>query len=253
MKRKYTDGNIVLPIVIIIALVLIGILGYIFWTSGQQKTDTTQKSETTQSQDETDTITLQEGMLDNIFPTHVSWKYPETWTSAAAGPAESGGVTTQTVTITSPSGAYSVVYKGGMNGGIGGACIPGDAVGTLQHVSKQDTETFKDAVFAEFIYDTYSIANSERTFEGYDYIAGLFKNDSTLQATSVGDSYCNIYLKNTFALENNNGTMLFEAGIKINAPSISIPSSQTAPITAAFDNEEYREAVKILLSTSITQ
>lgn len=251
MKRKNTDGNIILPIIIIIVLLVIGALGYIFWTNSQQAQDTAvQTSETIQHQETTDTTSLQESTLDATFPVSVSWQYPADWTITSKGPTESGGVTMQTVTLTSPTGAYSVVYRGGMGGGIGGTCAP-DIAGILQHVSKQATDSFKDAVFAEFIYDTYSIADGERTFEGYEYIAGLFKNDAAIQATSVGDSYCTIYLKNTFFLQNSNGTMLFEAGININSSSATTPLDNVTAITTAFDNTEYHEAVKILLSTSV--
>lgn len=243
-----------MPIIVIVVVVLAALLGYTLWIT-RPNTDSTQNSESTvQTQEKM--VDSKKGTIDDSFPIKVSWTYPATWNVQSEELANSGGVTTQKITITSPSGKYSVVYSANMNGGIGGACIPNETTDTLQHIKRQPTDTFSNAVFAEFIYGTYSISNSNKQFDGYTYIAGLFKNSAPVQTASVGDSYCKIYLQNALDLSDSDGTILLSADIKINADkdmSITIPSDNVASIKAAFEQPEYHDAVKILLSTVVEQ
>lgn len=249
-QRKQAGSALVVISIIIVVVILSG-LGFVLWKN-LSKTPTTQvsnKKETSQ----TTTVGLKEAHVDETFPAPLSWSYPETWTltSTGSGPTSPDETTEQTFTMTSPSGEYSVTYRVGVNGGLGGTCSPED-VGTVQYVEKKPTDAFKKAQFVEYIGDSYTITNSVKELEGYYYKSVLLDNTASIQQTKVGSSVCDFGLS-IISLSEKQGYTLLGASIEIKSFSTEDgyikPVKDISTIKDAFNTPEYKDAVNILVST----
>src|SRR6202008_2014623 len=90
--------------------------------------------------------------FDDSFPAKFSFAYPSNWTMSEEHdgtlPVKSGEPATQTITITSLSGKYSVSYRVGINGGLGGNCQE-EYVGKYVKFTREEITKFSGASFVE--------------------------------------------------------------------------------------------------------
>ncbi|HEY5695524.1 MAG TPA: hypothetical protein VIQ80_01690, partial [Candidatus Saccharimonadales bacterium] len=197
---------------------------------------------------------MKTGAIDSLFPATLSWSYPESWSlqSEGHGPHSESDTVIQTITLTSPSKKYQVVYKVGANGGLGGRCDPNDSyMGKIQHISRKPTTNYPGAVFVEFIVDMHSGANGVINFDGYKYTSALYNNVQQVQQAAVGSSVCDLYLKNIFKLSDTYNTQLLSAEIllkDIDTANGTLPKDLNV-IKNQYTTAEYQQAVNILLST----
>jgi hypothetical protein len=95
------------------------------------------------------------------------------------------------------------------------------------------------------------------TQEGFTYNSSLFKNKSDVLSTKVGESFCNIYLRDVIPLTNDGKMVILAAQVNIKqfdsteqyGPTKIYPKD-IATIKKAFDDPEYKNAINILLSTA---
>lgn len=247
-------------LVIIVLLAIAGGVGYLFWSNvinkSENKQDNNQKATIKESSD-AKAVKMKQGQTVG-FPVTVSWSYPETWSMKREGYEEiikKGDQDThgQMITLSSPSKGFEVVYNLYYNGGFGGACPEGD----IQHIEKQKSDYLQNTYFINAIVDSYSFVNNKSTFEGYRYTSGLMKNDTgKLPNLKVGDKACEISFGNLMQLGTDPNISL-QTRIGLNSiykydqegSQIAIKDMQT--IKDQYAKDEYKDAVKILLSTAV--
>lgn len=240
MKTQSKSTSSFVAIAAILIIVILGALGFLVWKSLQTTPPTI-------SQDTSNPSSLT-GRIDAKFPSKLSWSYPEAWTSTSeqSGKFDLSEVTTQKVTLTSPNKKYEVVYSVAWNGGLGGVCLP--SADMIQSIRREPVPGLEKSVFAELIHGSDA--------EGYEYMSGLFMNDDAMSTAAQGDSICKISMGNVIQL-NKDGTLdILDASIHIKqfeAPGeygpIKVTAKDSAAITQAFEDPEYKAAIKILLST----
>lgn len=254
-EKRNQNGSAVVAIVIIIIVAILASLGFVLWRQLSKKTDMQSpvvKTEVLQTA-KPETVQLKTAQIDNSFPIKLAWKYPSTWTMSmnGNGPINETDTTTQTITLTSPSSNYQVIYRVGVNGGLGGSCSPTDNPSTIQYISRQALPSFSQGVFVQAIEDGYTISLSGDGPRGYRDVSGIYNNNQKINDVRVGDSSCNIYLENVIHLSDQENMTLLDAEIKVvdlygtNAYALS----SIDPIKAAYQTSEYKDAIKIMLST----
>ncbi len=243
-------------IIIIALIVSFGLAGYFVWkdiTTAQQPE--TLKTITPETEEDKPAL-LKTASVDSTFPVAVSWEYPEDWTYASmgSGPTQPGDSTVQTLTMTSPSGDYSVIIRAGANGGLGGACDPTSG-NTLLTLKKRPDALLENTTHLEFI------SEGEPSSNAYAYGSGLYKAAET-STVVVGSSFCDIYLRGIFEITEQEAMVLMSPRVIVNQLE---QTSETTPnplakdaisveeISALFETDEYDQAVAILLSLRTEQ
>lgn len=266
-KRKHNQsGAAHLVLTVVIFLAIAGGVGYLFWNNVLNKQasapDNSQKA-TTKESPAAVAVKMKQGQTVG-FPVTVSWTYPETWTMKKEGVTavdnKSDAAQSQLLTLTSPSKSIEVVYELYYNGGFGGSCVSlseGGSDGNIQYFAKQQLNQASKSYFVDAIVDTYSYANGKNNLDGYSRISGLMKDDSgQLSNVKVGDSKCKIYMGTLMQLGTNPNINL-STQIRLNdvekydkdGSQIAIKDIQA--IKDQYAKAEYKDAVKILLSTEI--
>jgi hypothetical protein len=245
MIKQNQNGSAHVIIIIILIIAIIGALGFIVWKNYlQPKTDPETSQINTNAEPVVKSKTAQ---IDASFPADLSWTYPETWAmkSEGRGPKDVSDTTTQKFILTSPHGNYDVIHYVGYNGGLGGTCQPEGY--TLQSVNRTPVPNFDKSVFMETITET---------IQGFKYNSSLFQNDTDTREAKKGDPFCKIYLKEIIPLTTDGKMVILAAEVNIKefdsfdeyGPTEIYPSEISA-IEKAFIDPEYKDAVKILLST----
>ena len=249
MNKQKQNGSALAIIVIILIVAVIVALGFAVWQNSTVKdTSPTQSTPSNQNSPVVPLRKFKTAQIDDTFPAKLSWIYPESWTikSEGSGPKNPSDTTTQKFTITSPSSKYEVIYYVGINGGLGGACEPGSD--KLQLVESKPVTNFSKSIFLE------TISGSSN---GYAYKSALYQNDTNTQSISEGDSMCKIYLRNVIPLTEDGNMVILAAEINIKqfdstdryGPTEIYPKD-ISTIEKTFLDSEYKDAVRILLSTT---
>lgn len=251
MNKQKQNGSIALVITVLIVVIILGIVGAITWkniSSNESKKTPEQTSSETKNN-------LKEASVDPSFPKPLSWKYPDDWTidSTGQGPKDNSDTATQSFTLTSPSGKYSVIYQVGVNGGRGGACTAEDA-GTVQYISQKATPTLQGGRFVEFIGTIIDTASPKKETAGYFYRSGITNDSTEIQSAKVGTSVC-FYGLGGLMLDEKTNYDLLSASIQLNdfidRDGDTKPVDSVEPFKTAFESDEYKQAVEILLSTKL--
>lgn len=248
MNKQNQNGSAAVVIIVILLVVIVGVLGFVLW---QNLTTTGNKSaqDVSKNNDENEPVVKSKtAQIDASFPANLSWTYPESWTikSEGGGPKNDSDTAVQKFTLTSPNGRYDVIYNVGFNAGLGGSCQPGGDA--LQSVGRTVVPGFEKSVFME------AIAEADK---GFKYNSGLFQNNIDVQNVKTGDSFCKIYLKNVIPLTEDGKMVILAAEVNIKeldsfdeyGPTEIYPND-ISTIEEAFEDPEYKDAVKILLSTA---
>lgn len=247
---------------VLLLLVGVGIIGYTGWFvyHSQQTADKNYSSQPSSTQTATPTpkIPMVTGKIDAGFPVGVSWSYPQTWSLSKEGnaPTSSSDSIAETMTLTSPSKGYAVVYEVAQNEGFGGRCDSSEPA-TIQYINRQNTLNLPKAIFVESIVDNYSAINDKYTLEGYRYSSALMNNVDNVAKAKVGDTQCATYLQGPIKLSSNPDTYLMRAEVRLNNIEKTdkygdvLPFKDAETIKSQYNSAEYKEAVKVLLSTQI--
>jgi len=254
INPKKQSGSALAIISVIIIVIIIAGLGFALWKNATSKTvtQTSTKGETTSTTTD-NTSKLIEAHIASTFPSPLSWKYPASWTltSTGNGPTNPSDTVDQGFTMTSPSGDYSVVYRVGVNGGVGGTCDPTSS-GTVQYIREEPINNFAKGQFVEYITDDYTTTESSNAFSGYYYMSAILSNEAAITQAKVGSSRCDFGLS-IVTLSKTQNFLLLSAAITLNkfeAKDGSVmPIKDVSLIKEAYNTAEYKDAVNILLST----
>lgn len=246
MKKQLGSAHVIIAIAVI--LVLIGVLGLIFWQNLKDKNRVGVKTETTKTEE---TKAKEPKMLTaNIgepFELNMSFQYPDTWklkqTVEGPNPATDESSTSQKITLTPPTGPYSVNLSL-VSGGLGGTC--GDSeTGKIQSFSYENLEQFKNATLIEDVY-----TNLDGKFFAD---ARLYERSDYFQPTEIkaGDTSCKLYLGFLNFKTNKVTAINFVETNIIDSDSPKVGYSTFKEAKEAFSGKYYDEAKSILLSLSL--
>lgn len=198
-RKELQKGSAHLIIVIVLAVALVGTLGYIFWQNFT-KSETNKQSQssqadkkTTENNDKTDSskteAELTEIAADTVAGTNLAIKYPKDWqmTYNILGPEET--IIGKKYAITSPSGKIKVNFQVS-HGGLGGMCedVNGDEI---QYINRENLSTFSNVEYLEYYISNF-------------YFAGIHQTNGLISIAQVGDSVCNLGISGAFSPVNNN-------------------------------------------------
>ncbi len=192
--KKFRRGEAHTVIIIVLAVALLGTLGYIFYANfiakkadtGKQDSGDSKVAETPKQEapnEELTTVTL-----NDIFNPGLEYKYPKSWsekrTSAGYIPITEDGTTVQTSTVSTNSDKVRVKIAMMVGGGIGGACNP-DEVNNIDWFAYEKSKNLTGFAYVEYIYqDKYT--NNQWVVQ-----QGLGSSD-TATGIKAGDSSCNV-------------------------------------------------------------
>ena len=245
LMTRYQEqkGSIHAVVIILLVIALIGALGWIFWQNFSKKdvpTPNSSKGTSSQATKEKSKIDTVEGSISSDFGTTLIYDYPKTWKYSSEITGDKGTAWGQTITLSSPSGNYSVVYGVGQGGGLGGTCSA-EEIGTVSTVNYEILSGFPAMSFA-----VLSLNNMDEVYQdgilsrnGY---AGLV-NTSVAQDLKTGDTACKLGYAGMQELDATGNTILSNASIKIR----NITSAEE--FKKKLSDEEYNQAKTILLST----
>jgi len=243
-----TRGSAHVIIIVCLVVALLVALGVVFYQNLIVKNNTStttsnSNTDTTASTASQTTTKLLTGSLSDGFGATLTFGYPADWSLARAttGPlpiVSSGDTTDEKLTVTSPSGKFSVTYWVVSTGGFGGACIP-EETGTFVSTSYQQLSKFSNVSYLEYTTTSMPIADDGTHSIGK---MRLVMTDAAKKSIS-GASVCEVSFAGIIPL-NSDGVTLLE-------PEAKISGVKTAEdFKAAAKGTEYEQAKAILLSTS---
>lgn len=192
-KRSNQSGFAHLVIItVILAVALVGTLGFVFWQNfmqpkhqtsgnstggGSSKTGDSDKPKTDPSQ-----IALSEVASDQNRGTGLAIKYPSTWSvTHESNNTESGKP--ESYNILSPDGKVKVFFMIGQDG-VGGTCDPSDTTYVVSQAEYEAIPQYSKARYIEYV--THSTAD-----DTYAYFAGTqINNQYTSNSIKAGDQAC---------------------------------------------------------------
>lgn len=178
-KHKSQQGSGLLAIVIILAVALLGAVGYIFWQNFSNTAEINKDSSANVSD-----VVLNKIAYDKTLGTDMAVRYPETWSMEhkASGP-NSYGRYDDTSTITSPDGEIEVVLYVFQPTGFGQNCADDSLTQILDEGTINSYESLGYKAYAEG-----SVFPDGSTH--YKYYFGAYKldviNDTTCKDYSYG-------------------------------------------------------------------
>jgi len=276
VNTKNQIGSAHSVLVIILVASLLFALGFIFVQNFVVNTDESQnasidsdgaiptKTDTDQSVINNEPeVALKTAKISKDFGVNLSFSYPEDWTLSRKTTGEKllseRNTGEEVITITSPNKSYSVLYNIGANGGLGGACDP-DSQYKIKTFSYETLDNFSSAIF-------YSGVSGEE--EEYKSYAGLMTSVSLdgekidyYSKMKVGDSVCDIYLKNLIGLDSSRENFNVVA-LDMSIQAKGMANNRITGKQDGFKNfnnakqvltgEDYEQAKEILLSTTLNQ
>lgn len=241
MTKKQSGFAHLAIVTVVLAVVVVGLLGYVFWQNFMQpKASTLNASNTSNTTPKTDkNETVPEVVLDSEIVAQTTVKfamnYPSSWTKTYTQGSESSGVQ-ESFKLTSPSGNISVYFQVGLSG-VGGTCDTQDMNYVIEQGEYDTVPKFASVQYIEAITHV-------RQQDVYYFAAGL-RTASTVTPIKAGDQACSV------------GMFLFQYAGLTNGASIILNNvksgqhSTLAEATAALNSDEYATARRILISLHI--
>ena len=255
-KLDQKGFSVVKSILIFFVIAVLGFAAYFVWNRQKETAQTSTVPRNTVATSTKKTVSKPQsknGSIDSGFGVMMGFKYPSTWkiSSVIEGPMplnSSEGSTTETIELTSPSGAYKVVYKIGANGGLGGACDPEDG-GKIAYLNTKPLQSFSSTVYAETFFENVVAEKRNGTVLKTTTMPsiGLMQADE-VNATAVQKSACDIYLADVIKLSDANDVTLIGAKMEIYELSTG---AALETFKSKLSGAEYQQAKAILLSTSV--
>lgn len=254
MHTHKQRGSTHLVLVVILVLALLGALGFIFWQNFVQKngTNVNQNESVSQTTKTIETVKLKTVAFNPAFGARLGFSYPENWSleRSIEGPIPldgEKGITSETITVTSPSKNIYVKYQLGANGGLGGMCLPEES-GIISVLRQTPLANFSGNSFSE------NIAHRDG---GYRYFSGIM-SDSSLNNAKVGGSECALAYAEVIRLSEKDNITLMGASIHIkglekNYDGATKDPAELSIIENKFQDDEYKQAKTVILSTESIQ
>jgi len=262
VNTKSQIGSSQIVIIAVLAILILGALGYVFWNNfnDNAKTGLEPTATVTQNPEDISTlepeIALKSANFDDVFDTDMSFNYPENWTYSTSidGPIpfSDSKTTSEQVYITSPSKSYSVHYELVNGGGIGGLCDE-DSPAKIKTYSYEQLKSYAGLHLVTYT----SQSNDTERVRGY---AGLMQTNEfskPFNAIKVGDANCNVFLREFITKPNGKSNLSMRASILPDSlvsikglDSDNVLKGTGTQFEAAFKGKEFEQAKNILLSTS---
>jgi hypothetical protein len=244
--NKYSRGSAHVIVIVLLVVALLGLLGFVLYQNIMLKeavsSDTNKPPETTSQSSNAaaeQVPDLVKGSIDASFGTTLGFKYPSTWkySQKMAGTIESQGSWTQKITLTSPTGNYTVQYFVGAGGGLGGMCNPSE-MGQIASTNYEVVPGFSGMSYIELTYRNVpnDVTNKIGVVELID--------SATASSVEAGDSVCDTYLHEVVKLADANYVQLIGATMIIDG------ASTAEELKRALSGTEYEQGKAILLSTT---
>ena len=244
---KNQQGSAHLAAVVVIAILVLGVLGFVFWQNfikADEPVKDAVKDEPAQS------TKLVSATFNPAFGVSTSFEYPSDWKldRELEGPVpidEMGSKpTNEVLKITSPSGDYSVSYRIDSMGGVGGTCDPEDTPYEVAKLEYDQLNDFRDVSFTQ-------LAVKDNRASTYTYDIGLGRT-SFAQSVTAGGPTCTSSVGLAHVLGLEKGRMLrATANIKSldDASGVSKNLADLKMIEDSTSGKEYTQMKAILLST----
>lgn len=252
MKSKQA-GSAHIIIIVILAVALLGALGWIFWTKVSEKNPAKATAITKETSSDTTKRPKTNYMTDSIgspFGETITFSYPDTWsiakTVSGPTPANDTNFSQDSATIRSKNGLYEVTY-GISNGGIGGTCSPEDS-GTVLSLDYEKIPSDPSVAYVNYIFKGKS--------GGYTGKVGVSRfdigNGTTLTNIQSGDSTCKVGLGVLTSYNVAHGGFAnLIITTRIGSADATVDETQSLDeIKRRVSTDDFKELKKIILSTN---
>ena len=226
-----------LVIIIILAVALLGTLGFVFWQNFMQPKSNVSNSKSDDSRTKTDTnsvisseVVLTEITSDQTNNSGLSIKYPKNWVVEHKVDSD-----IDTNKVSSPDGSVSVQLTVYGHGGFGGWCEPSD----FELVKIENKLLSNYAGYSLFLY-----VSNYKVDDTYAYNISVQKDTAENKAAKIGDSSCII---GGMPFSINEKDQYATLKIILNNVTVS-DSSLTGSFNQAIATDDYKTAEKIALS-----
>ena len=255
----YKKGDAHAVIIILLTVALVGALGWIFWQNLDKNKQTANTAPVVNaeknpksSDDNVAAVKTERATIENFkkYGVDISFSYPETWkvNHTAASNIVTKDAVDETTTVVSPDGMYTVSYRIGANGGLGGMCVP-EENGTISSIAYEHLSAATALDFVEL-----TTKNNDGTYSRESLLgqAGKSKN------LKVNDTACATYMIGVVPLNPGGETAvtLLNASIKIKGYNDGESPDQlgkkdVASLDRLYSGKDYEAAKTILLSTTV--
>jgi hypothetical protein len=244
-KQKSQAGFAHLIIVIVLAVGLVGALGFIYWQNFINKDNATSQQKSKDSADKVSDankttekiVVLSDSVSENVTGEGLTVNYPAAWkvnSTTSLNPDQTTSNTT--IKITSPSGGITITLWANISG-VGGTCgvEPGDSY-TITTLDTYNLNQYSGYT----LYSGKTLLKSGESSQRNGFFSGVLQNTDKVK---VGESGCNVGM---LAFQSSKG-ILNSLTISINS-LIGDESLSLGKINSATASDEYKVAVKIIQS-----
>lgn len=248
MDRKHEQGSVVTVIIVITVVVLISVVGYVLlsklklvpaWRFGASSKDAAKVDDRPRA------------TFDKSFGIDMSFRYPKTWNidkkHSGTFPVTANTTSIETYTLTAPDKTYSVVYRLGAGGGVGGTCDEATAP-TIVAADSEDVKGWLGVKFVRAITKTKD--GKYLTKVGLMPTLFMYKLKTGQSACRFGPGTTDVpsmTLRLTLLDASIHGKS--DMNILSSVPSQGLATEKEA--RAMFSGKTYDEAKVILLSTTL--
>ncbi len=205
MKHDRDSGHAVLiTVTIILAVVVLGLLGWVFWRNFLNKpAATTTASTATTSKITTADSDLTQSTTATYGGQTLTIKYPASWQDVKDGTVGSG--------ITSPDGNIIIRYTMDPKDGFGGTDCSDPSTPVFDPVTYATWEAIpgnSDVIFASYIWHNIKTPDQPNATDFYYYGFAAMKNEDAIKNVKTGDSGCVFHLVDEITLPGISGALL---------------------------------------------
>jgi len=248
--KKHSGAAHLIIVTIILALGLVGAMGYVVWDKviNKQNNSNVVQQDTQNSEDNksiVDDTTAQpvdiydgwKTISENTSGKGLSIKYPSGWKASNTKSSSPNGSTYSSIEVKSPDESLSVKLLVGIDG-IGGTCPTNDPNFIIYQVDKYDLPDLDG-------YSFYSGITQYKNDNSYSYKAVVLEDNSETAKIQAGASGCYFGL-GVFGLSGDDRTI---SSLNINSNAIKESGNDNpSSINQVFVTENFKTAIKIVQS-----
>jgi len=252
MNLRRQNGSATVIIIIVLVIALLGVLGYVFLGKFSQASQSGSDSKTVEPTKTTaPNEKFETASFDKSFGIDMHFKYPKTWKiekdHSGAFPVSANDSSIESFTLISPDKEYSVVYRLGAGGGIGGTCDD-ESAATIVAADSKDVDGWSGVKYVLAVTKTQS---------GKYVSKASLVSASTVQNLKIGGSACEFGLGVTAVPSMDLGLTLLDASVhgskdmNIVYGTSNQGEKSESDARQLFSGSSYDEAKAILLSTTL--
>lgn len=244
MKKTQKQSGFahLMVITVILAVAVVGLLGFVFWQNFVQvKSSNSKKIDNSKVTDKADSenndpsqIALTEIAFDQNGGSGLALKYPKTWKLEHSVQDENVGIGDTNI-ITSPDQNISVNFYAAMMG-VGGTCDPADKSTTIVQITRDAVPNYPGHSFYTYI--------THNTFQNDSYYlsAEVIEDSQSKKSVKAGDSPCLLGL-GLFNDANGKPT-----SVRVRVKSLERLDDTLKEVQSIIDTTDFAIAKRIVLS-----